>query len=201
VGVVHHNPQTGGTLTVQLDTRRFGLPFGLDLGMAGSLVDLDVRSPGCLHRHEGNLPTRFRLVLSEDSPGGAMGRKGRSGKRMVKRKSSYAPGAVEGDQNRDVAHRGKHELRRGKSRLLVFGLRSSGAGRASLFAGVGAEPARTGRGDIRPCRRADPRRGLNRVHCSFCLLAMRLSIRTQHIDSARGIQVTSRDPPYLATPV
>ena len=42
-----------------------------------------------------------------------MGRKGKTGKRMVKRKSSYAPGAGDGDQKRDVAHRGTQELRRG----------------------------------------------------------------------------------------
>jgi len=42
-----------------------------------------------------------------------MTKKAKAGKRMVKRKTSYAPGASEADHMRDVAHRGRQERRRG----------------------------------------------------------------------------------------
>jgi hypothetical protein len=42
-----------------------------------------------------------------------MTKKAKTGKRMVKRKSSYAPGAADGDRARDVAYRSRKELRRG----------------------------------------------------------------------------------------
>ena len=42
-----------------------------------------------------------------------MTKKAKAGKRLVKRKTSYAPGASEGDHTRDVAFRGRKEQRRG----------------------------------------------------------------------------------------
>jgi hypothetical protein len=42
-----------------------------------------------------------------------MSRKSRAGKRLVKRKSSYAPGPGEGDRERGTVHRLREEERRG----------------------------------------------------------------------------------------
>jgi hypothetical protein len=42
-----------------------------------------------------------------------MTKKAKTGKRMAKRKTSYAPGASEGDHVRDVAYRARKEQRRG----------------------------------------------------------------------------------------